>query len=162
MECNGTVVCVCRHVCCDFVLTPLSGIFASLLPYAAPNNLRIVRLHLRDNAQSTRYSEEELKEINGKLAVQTVFMENRTRELAAFLQWFIEKEKIPPLHDADGKRTGGLALVAWSGGNAFCVPLFGSAGKLPSHQKEFLEGYLRAYVLYGASPCSSCRTHTLT
>lgn len=134
----------------------MTGIFAPLLPYAATNNLRLILLNLRDHKGSTPFSDQDRSNITSGIAeTQVDFMKQRVAELAAFFVWIIEKEKISPLREVQGKRTGGFSLVAWSGGNAYATTFFAYAESIPQEQRELLEKHMRSYVLYGPHS-SSC------
>ncbi|TCD61963.1 hypothetical protein EIP91_007673 [Steccherinum ochraceum] len=125
------------------------GIFSRLTPYVASLHLRLVLLNLRENGQSTRYSDDEAKILGGAdLEPKVAFMKERVKELAAFFVWYIQKEKIPLVKEVDGGKTGGFTWVAWSGGNAYAVPFFGFPEVIPEDQRSLIEKYMRTYVMF--------------
>ncbi|GBE81682.1 hypothetical protein SCP_0400530 [Sparassis crispa] len=129
-------------------------IFRPLLPFAASNNLRLVLVNLRDYPGSTPFSPAELRAIreNPSDAIQA-----RGFELAAFLSWFVEREKIPPISessDALHVRIGGLAVLGWSAGNYQTLSILAHAEKLPEVTRTLLNAYLRCVIFYDGS--SSC------
>ncbi|KAH8096637.1 hypothetical protein BXZ70DRAFT_974987 [Cristinia sonorae] len=125
------------------------GIFKPMFPYAAQNNLRFVSLDARDNGGSTLFSEEELKQLRSpRREDQEAFVKQRVFELAAFLHWYIEQEKIPPLQEQSSERIGGISLACWSAGNSLGVSFLAHADVIPQTTRTFLERYLRSYIIY--------------
>ncbi|KAL4243634.1 hypothetical protein ABKN59_011705 [Abortiporus biennis] len=123
------------------------GIFQRLSPYAHLNGIRLVRLNSRDFTGSTPYSatEEALLSSTERKDHET-FFRDRAFEYTTFLQWFIQKENIPPL--AEDGRTGGISIVSWSSGSCQTIPLFALADELPEELSEDLERFIRSLVLY--------------
>ncbi|TCD64012.1 hypothetical protein EIP91_004680 [Steccherinum ochraceum] len=88
-----------------------AAVFKPLIPFAAPNNLRLVFVNLRSNGGSTPYNDEEIKAVtSGDEEQQAGFVKERVLELSSFLAWFLEKETIPIPKELGGKREGGFTL----------------------------------------------------
>lgn len=68
--------------------------FHKLNPLGAANNIRLVILNRRDYAGSTKYTDENLKDLN---AGDKSFMERLGLEVAFFLLWFAAKHDIPKI-----------------------------------------------------------------
>ncbi|KZT04987.1 alpha/beta-hydrolase [Laetiporus sulphureus 93-53] len=131
-----------------------SAVFRPMLQFAAQHNLRLVALTLRDYPGSTPYTSEEIAALKGDKDSQTNMIKDRGNELAAFLAWFIQKERIPPLstsfdQDEAAKRAdGGLAVLGWSWGNCIMLSLLAHAGELPASQQDTLGKYLRTCIIF--------------
>ncbi|KAM5538629.1 hypothetical protein V8D89_007658 [Ganoderma adspersum] len=110
------------------------------------HNLRLVLLNLRGYPGSTPYSEEELKCFEGSADEQKSAVRARGLEIAAFLRWFVETEKIPECHVGGG---GGLSLLSWSGGNCQTLSMLANADTLPEGTQKVLDGYFRTLIMYG-------------
>ncbi|KAH9945647.1 hypothetical protein B0H21DRAFT_860599 [Amylocystis lapponica] len=133
-----------------------SDIFALMFPFVAANHFRLV---MRDYPKSTPYSATELAVIqSGDFTSRSAFIAARGVEIAAFLEWFIKEHDIPPLSvvaGADGTGdivTGGVSVSGWSYGNAIILSFLAHADKLSGQTRDFLESYLRTYIIYDA-PC---------
>ena len=110
-------------------------------------------MNLRDYPGSTPYSTDELAALSSDdVTQQTAATKAHGDEVAAFLEYFIKKHGIPKIADADGSRTGGLALVTWSMSNILAFSFLGNVRSLSPETSSFLEQYVRAVVLYGKTP----------
>ncbi|KIP03868.1 hypothetical protein PHLGIDRAFT_76932 [Phlebiopsis gigantea 11061_1 CR5-6] len=128
------------------------AVFSKMVPYAAAHNVRIVRMNLRDYPGATPFSPEELAALSSDdVTQQTAATKAHGDETAAFLEYFVKKHIIPKIVDADGTRTGGLALVTWSMSNILAFSFLGNARWFPLETSSFLEQYVRAVVLYDPS-----------
>ena len=125
-----------------------------MIPYAATHNLRLVLLNLRDYPGSTRYSPEELASLASPTReVQDAAIQARGHEIVAFLRWFIETERIPPISERQGldlKHCGGISLLGWSSGNCQMISVLAHADKLPEDTRVLLDAYFRSFILHGA------------
>ncbi|KAH9937696.1 uncharacterized protein B0H18DRAFT_1206488 [Fomitopsis serialis] len=96
-----------------------------LFPFAARCNMRLVALNARDYRGSSSFNDSELAALESPdLQSQRSVVRACGRELAAFLVWFIEHEKLPPLSGSTENgagRRGGISVLGW---------LFGSASSL--------------------------------
>jgi len=132
-----------------------SAIFRNMIPHAVSNNLRLILLNLRDYPGSTRYSPAELEALaSPDKEVQTAAIEARGMELATFIRWFIETERIPPITDdlnEDGRPSGGIALLGWSAGNWQTISMIACAKKLPVNTRNILDVYFRTFFIYDTS-----------
>ncbi|PIL22932.1 hypothetical protein GSI_15628 [Ganoderma sinense ZZ0214-1] len=117
--------------------------------HSEQHNLRLVLLNLRGYPGSTPYSEEELKCFEGSAEEAESAVRARGLEVAAFLRWFIEAEKIPEFQDTSGSDSGvgGLSLLSWSGGNCQTLSMFANADTLPEDTRNVLNGYLRSFII---------------
>ena len=71
----------------------------------------------------------------------------RGLEIAAFLRWFVETEKIHECHAGGGG--GGISLLSWSGGNCQTLSMLANADTLPEDTRRVLDGYFRSFIMYG-------------
>lgn len=126
-----------------------------MIPFAASHNLRLVLLNLRDYPGSTRYSPEELAALGSPIReVQAAAIEARGLELAAFMRWYIETERVPAISkepDRDVRPAGGVAILGWSSGNCQTIPLLASANKVPEDTRILLDAYFRSFFIYDVS-----------
>ncbi|TFY59860.1 hypothetical protein EVJ58_g5515 [Rhodofomes roseus] len=132
-----------------------SAIYRPMIPYAAARNVRLVLVNVRDYPGSTPYSASELAALrSGNREEQKAMLDERGKEVAKFLLWFIGKEKIPQTANGqtgNSSRTGGLALLAWSWGNTITMAFLAQAAKLPQRDQEILGSYLRTLFLFDSS-----------
>lgn len=132
---------------------PVVAIFKRLFPLAAQHNMRLVTLNARDYHGSTPFSDSELAALESlDLQSQQSVLRACGRELGAFLVWFIEQEKIPPLStstEGDAGRRGGISLLGWSFGSAFTFSFLAQAGALPEETRTLLGAYMRAIIGFG-------------
>ena len=132
--------------------TAILAVFRRLFPVAKTRGLRLVAVNWRDYPGSTPYSPAELDAFGaaGSPEIQEAAMREEGFQLARFLESFIAKEKIPPIaRDRDGKRTGGLSVMAWSLGNVNLLPLMANAYLLEGDTKALLQLYLRTFLHFG-------------
>ncbi|KDQ53365.1 hypothetical protein JAAARDRAFT_183320 [Jaapia argillacea MUCL 33604] len=117
--------------------------FHKLLHLCAKDNVRLVILNRRDYAGSTKYTDEELADLN---AGDKAFMERLALEVANFLVWFAETEKVPEV--TPDRRRGGFSVMGWSLGNATPLAILGHPEVIPKETLAKLEPYFRQLVLY--------------
>lgn len=105
---------------------------------------------MRDYPGSTPYTDAELADMRSPdKDRQRMQLHRRGLEIAAFLVWFIRREKIPPyVHNLD-KTSGGVSLLGWSWGNTMSLCFIARAKQLLREDRELLEAYLRTLVIYG-------------
>ncbi|EJF56675.1 hypothetical protein DICSQDRAFT_183715 [Dichomitus squalens LYAD-421 SS1] len=127
--------------------------FRPLIPLAKEHNLRLVLLNLRGYPGSTPYSDAELELFRGTLDDQQAALQTRGFEIATFLRWFIENENIPKIHTTAGsdQKSGGLSILAWSGGNSQTLFSFANADKLSENTRALLGAYIRSFIMYDPS-----------
>ena len=132
----------------------MAEIFQKLLPYAAPNDLRLVRVNLRDYPGSSEYTAEELDALtSGNPERQAAFIKAQGGEIAALLQSLARLLDTPPITESRRKVAGGIALLTWSMSNCMNVALLGNAASLPEERTLFLNKYLRKCLFLGKCPC---------
>lgn len=102
-------------------------------------------INRREYAGSTKYSDEDLKELN---AGEKTFMERVGLETARFLLWFAETRQIPKI--STDRKTGGLAVMGWSMGVPLSTAVLGYPEVIEEHLYTSLEPYFRRLILYGA------------
>ncbi|KAH9945650.1 hypothetical protein B0H21DRAFT_744045 [Amylocystis lapponica] len=78
----------------------------------------------------------------GEYAAQTVLMQERGLEIAAFLTWFIAEYDVV---------TGGVSLLGWSHGPSILLAFLAHADKLSVQTRTRLDAYLRTFILHGES-----------
>ena len=132
--------------------------------------MRLVTLNRRGYAGSTPFSEEETSLID-PMASDTssedetpsatarsnrvvsghymTFLQQRGAEMARFLAWFIEKERIPPQFKDAGRTSGGISLLGWSLGNVTTLSMLAFASTLDPGLMKKLEPYLRKVIIFG-------------
>lgn len=129
-----------------------------MIPFTATHNLRLVLLNMRDYPGSTLYTPAELAELRD---APHAALRARGNEVATFLAWYVAHARIPPIaatpepeHAEGGEESGagGLAVVAWSAGNCYAIPMIAHAGSLPHETRALLDRYLRSFVAFGTSP----------
>lgn len=125
------------------------AIFRPLMAFAQKYELRVVTVNWKDYPGSSAYSAEELDRFKGDFDTQCTAMEDEGRCIASFLQYFINSQNIPPLHFVDGKKKGGVTVLAWSLGNIFLLPFLAYAHRFEESTKLLLEKYLRTIVVFG-------------
>jgi hypothetical protein len=134
-------------------LTVLTGIFQKLLPYALPNNLRLIPVNLRDYQGSSKYTAEELEAVSSKDPDrQAAFLKDQGRQLAGLLESLAETLNVPPIREMDGKKVGGMALLTWSMSNCMNVAFLANASTFPERTIDFLGKYLRKSIFLGKCP----------
>lgn len=116
--------------------------------------MRLVLVNRRDYPGSSPYTSEDLHLVRLTTADDTKAADNhdtfyraRAAELAAFMCELVKKEGLPKM-TADGKE-GGIALLAWSAGNVYTIPLLAYVDGLDEETRATLDPYLRAFVLFG-------------
>jgi pimeloyl-ACP methyl ester carboxylesterase len=120
--------------------------FHRLLPLAAKGNVRLVVVNRRDYAGSTKYTDDNLKDLNdGNVS----FMGRLGAEVAHLLIWFAETHKVPKI-SAD-RKSGGFAVMGWSMGNATPMAVLGHPEFVGKEAYAKLEPYFRRLILYGMS-----------
>ncbi|KAL7280203.1 hypothetical protein ACG7TL_006622 [Trametes sanguinea] len=127
------------------------AVYRPMIPFAAQHNLRLVMLNLRGYPGSTEYSHEDFEQLRGPShEQQEMSIAARGIEIAAFLRWFIDTNGIPPIKDTPGgSRSGGLSLLAWSGGNCHALAMFAHIDKIPAETRSLLDAYLRTFIAFG-------------
>jgi len=139
-------VSVCVFPNCSFSHTVCClDNFHKLLPLGVAHNIRLVILNRRDYAGSTKYTDENLKDL---VAGDESFMERLALEVKHFLLWFVDTHNIPKI-TAD-RKSGGFAIMGWSMGSATAFSLIGYPDVVGNESYQRLEPYLRQLILYGA------------
>ncbi|CCM02474.1 uncharacterized protein FIBRA_04574 [Fibroporia radiculosa] len=132
-----------------------SAIFRKMIPFAIANDLRLVLLNLRDYPGSTRYTPEELQQLrSSNRDVQSTAIVTRGLEIAEFIRWFIETERIPPISEGSSPGrafSGGFAVLGWSSGNCQTVPLLAHGDKVPAETRRLFNNYFRTFIFYDMS-----------
>ena len=141
---HSTVVSDHVHILCPHDEDDASDTFHKLLPLAALDNVRLVILNRRDYKGSTKYTDEELEDLN---AGRASFMERLGLEVAYFLSWFARTYNIP--HISADRTSGGLVVMGWSLGNATSIALLAYPEVIGKEAYQFLQPYFRQLILYG-------------
>ena len=141
----------------------IPDIFSRLLPLATASHVRLVILNRRGYYGSTPYSKEEIAGIAAAERDEAhagttrldckhylTFMQQRGAEIARFLSWFIDKEKIPPRSNDESGANGGISLLGWALGNTTTLSLLALANTLDPGLMKKLEKHLRKVVIFGA------------
>ncbi|EJF60558.1 hypothetical protein DICSQDRAFT_155693 [Dichomitus squalens LYAD-421 SS1] len=126
-----------------------SPVWEKVLDLAPAYNTRFVAINRRDYNGSTPYTAGDLNVLqNGTVSEQTAFFQQRGEEIATFIELFIKQNGLPA-PSADGK-TGGVALLGWSLGNAFGVSTIANIQTYATSTQQTLAKYLRGLVLQGS------------
>ncbi|KAI0771129.1 alpha/beta-hydrolase [Trametes elegans] len=129
------------------------AIYRPLLPFAAERNLRLVFLNQRGYPGSSTFTSEDVEGLRGSSDEQGQVMRDRGLEIAEFLRWFIETASIPPIKTTPdlNASTGGISLLAWSGGTMASTAMLAHADKLSEGTQKLLSEYIRSFVMYDPS-----------
>ena len=130
-------------------LVILQAKFMRLVPLAAARRVRLIRVNMRDYPGSSMFSEKELEAFRGDQEAQGAAVAKLGREIVALLEHIIKQLSLSPVSIEGGKRTGGVAVMAWSYGNVVTMSMLAHAGQLPSQTQDVLNRYVRTVVLYG-------------
>ena len=79
------------------------------------------------------------------------FMRDRALEFLHFMDWLVDNGVIKNVSQKDGRKSGGVSVIAWSGGNRIMLSLLGNLAQFPSGLTGKLEHYIRTLIIYGAS-----------
>lgn len=121
-------------------------VFQKVMALAANYGLRIVGINRRDYPGSTPFSPSELSVLSGGSDDERVgFVRARGLEIATFVDRFIENQGVPPISE-DGK-SGGIALLGWSLGNAIVISTISCCDTWPTELQSRLKTHLRALIL---------------
>ncbi|KAJ7087054.1 hypothetical protein C8R43DRAFT_908925, partial [Mycena crocata] len=115
----------------------------TLHEHAHQNNLRVIIWNRRDYRGSTKYSDEELADLN---AGRKVFQDRLSLQIAWFFEHFIKHENIPKV--GPDRKSGGFILLGWSFGNATALALLSDPAVIPKPLYESIEPYVMSLVLY--------------
>ncbi|KNZ76585.1 hypothetical protein J132_09446 [Termitomyces sp. J132] len=109
-------------------------------------NLRTVIWNRRDYVGSSKYTSDELEDLNHG---QRAFLDRLGVHLAQFLLWFIEQHNVPKVN-AD-RTTGGFAIMGWSLGNLTAITLFSHKNLFAPETYELLGKYVKNLIIYDAT-----------
>ncbi|KAK7037590.1 hypothetical protein VNI00_011082 [Paramarasmius palmivorus] len=116
--------------------------FEKLHDYAHEYNIRTIVWNRRDYPGSTRYTNEELAELQqGK----RVFIDRLGFQVADFIKQLIEKEKIPKA--TLDRKAGGVAIMGWSMGTATAMALFSDPSIISPEVHDHLKEYVKDLIL---------------
>jgi hypothetical protein len=125
--------------------------FSKLSPFVPFSNIRLVIVTRRDydshdeldSPGSTPHTDSELQDVQ---AGRSVFLERLGLEVASFLLWFADTNKIPKISD-DGK-SGGFSVMGWSLGAVSPLSVLGNPDMIPKESRPTLASYFRQSILY--------------
>src|SRR5882762_7474405 len=122
-----------------------------MLPLAGKHRLRLVPVNRRGYASSSPLTDEDLANLTSPDDdTRARYCQTCALEFGEFMAWFVQKEKIPKFTVAeDGKPRGGIVLLGWSLAPAWLLGLLAYPDLVPSHTREVLEPYFRAFCIYG-------------
>ncbi|KAJ3966340.1 hypothetical protein EV361DRAFT_935632 [Lentinula raphanica] len=120
-----------------------SGLFKPLLPIGLARNHRVLLVNRRDYPQSTPYTDKELKVFaEGPDPARYDQLINDGHDLALLLDGLIQSLSLPQ----------NVAIVSWSLGNIFGLPLLASITTLPADTQARLGSFVKRTILWDA-PC---------
>lgn len=108
-------------------------------------------MNLRDYPKSTPYSPSELDLLlSSDPSEHAAGVRIQGLELAAVLKHIVVTEKLPLIQQTpDGKKTGGIVVLAWSLGNTNILSMLGNETHLDDTTRFILHHTLRTVVMYG-------------
>lgn len=125
-------------------------IFKRVLPLATTYHARFVVVNSREYLGSSSFLPEDIEALrSGVKDSQAAVIAKLGHELAIFLSRFIHTHSIPKISQCDGKRAGGLAIMAWSQGCLTLLSFLAHAQELSEDLRTHLGKYLRTVVSYG-------------
>ena len=128
-----------------------------MLPYAPKYGLRLIAINMRDYADSTPYTDDELAELaSSDVEIQASAVRKFEREFGSFMVFVCTSLGIPAVTVLGGHKRGGLAFLTWSLSNIGLVSIFGDSATLEDTQKTVLQRYLRTAFAYGAYSLFAC------
>ena len=108
------------------------------------DNIRLVIVNRRDYTGSTKYTDDELKDLNeGNVS----FIERLGAEVAHLLMWFAETHNIPKV--SRDRKSGGFSVMGWSMGIATTMAVLGCPEFVGKEAYAKLEPYFRQFIMYG-------------
>lgn len=143
------------------MLTRLIAIFRRIFPHAAAQNLRLISLTIPGypgsspltDAQAASLSSNKFEEI-----AEAVFQ--LSQNLAFGIAHLIRIERLPPLADVSGSKSGGVRILGWSAGNVFLFSLLANLERLDKEVNALLERYVTSMIIYGEPDISVTGTKT--
>lgn len=104
----------------------------------------------REYPGSSGFYPEELSHLHGNdYDAQLAVLKGFGLELAVFLSRFIEFHDIPRPAIRDGRRTGGMAILAWSLGNMTLFSFLAYGHEYRTEVREVVEQYVHTAIVYG-------------
>jgi hypothetical protein len=137
----------------ELTMRPWSEIFSKVIAIAPQHGIRIVAISRRDYPGSSPLGAEDIGLMLGSDEGKAEYLTKRGLEYLRFIDAFIQEQSLPALSTSDGNRTGGVALVSWSLGNAFGNAALASVSKLEAGAQGRISKYLRSVIIDGALPC---------
>ncbi|KAJ3871571.1 hypothetical protein F5051DRAFT_457042 [Lentinula edodes] len=120
-----------------------SGLFKKLLQVAHSHSHRMIAVNRREYAGSTPYSEAELKVFaEGPDEERFKLLITEGANLALLLDGLIDSLSLP--------KNGDIAIVGWSLGNIFTIPLLASINTLPPQVRDRLGLHVKRTILWDA------------
>ncbi|KAJ7671870.1 hypothetical protein B0H17DRAFT_192833 [Mycena rosella] len=135
----------CSHTAPHLIIAVSDG-FVPLHEYAHKHNLRTVLWNRRDYHGSTKYTDDELADMN---AGRKIFHDRLAVQTAWFLEHFIKHENTPKV--AANRTAGGFIIMGWSSGCPTVLAPFADPAVFPAGLYDTVEPYLRSLVLYDPS-----------
>ncbi|KAI0700598.1 hypothetical protein BC835DRAFT_396880 [Cytidiella melzeri] len=132
-------------------------IFRPMFPHAASHNLRLIAFNQREYPGSSQLSDAQLSLFHSSdEKEQEVVIVDLSRDLARFTAYIISHEKTPAPANTAGKKSGGVCIYSWSGGNA---SLYGMLTYLPSFEqsvRKILESHVTSIITFGKNQPYDC------
>lgn len=124
--------------------------FRPLLEHAGHYRLRLITLNLREYPGSSPFTEAEMSNlVSSEPRKQAIGLRDQAIEIATVVANLIKSENLPPPREVDGKRLGGVAILAWSAYNNLLLSLLSDTTYLERDVNDTLQQYLRTFVVYG-------------
>ncbi|KAM6504024.1 Alpha/Beta hydrolase fold [Amanita muscaria] len=126
-------------------------VFKRAQEVAFKRGVRFIAINRRNYPGSTPFTPEEFHTLEqGSSEEKAEFWRDRGHEIAVFIDAFIKENNIPPIPN-DGQ-SGGIILLGWSLGCGEANTTVAHVDTLPPLLCSRLAAYIRALILYDASP----------
>ncbi len=112
-------------------------------PLAAKYDARTIIIQRKDYAGSTRFTDQELDDLNSG---RQVFLDQLAVVVANLLKCLIEELDIPKVSQ-HGK--GGIALLGWSFGTSTALTIFKDLNVVLPELHDFLTPYMKNLIFFG-------------
>ena len=126
--------------------------FRPMFGYAKLNNLRFISVNMREYPGTTGLNEVELQQFaSADLDDQAAAVADQALDIARLIIHVIKQEKIPPPHRSGNTLSGGITLLACSGGALMVNALLANIPTLESEIYRSLSCYVTKYIMYSES-----------
>lgn len=123
-----------------------------MFPHAASQNLRLFAINMREYPGSSPFTDAEVANlVSSDEAIAGAALFDQVKDIAYLIAHIIKTEDIPAPVEVDGRKAGGVSVLAWSGGNAFLFSLLANSSALDADVGTLLGHYITYAIVYGKS-----------